>query len=166
MTMNYFDDVSHSILCHIVSGTMSLYAASFENYLPDIPDPSVFHVPAICKHALRVNIATNNSILYNLFLDRITECFCCLIWQLYIALLNYFLSSIMSTQIVTDNIHFPPYRNKKKDEFKLIENFFYRTTNSLKNHCTKRCSGEKCLPNIDLISISTGMTGQFECHKL
>ncbi|XP_060593606.1 uncharacterized protein LOC132748079 [Ruditapes philippinarum] len=35
------------------TGTMSLYAASFENYLPDIPDPSVFHVPAICKHALR-----------------------------------------------------------------------------------------------------------------
>ncbi|XP_060593608.1 uncharacterized protein LOC132748080 [Ruditapes philippinarum] len=33
--------------------TMTLFAAHFENYLPDIPDPSVFHVPAICKHALR-----------------------------------------------------------------------------------------------------------------
>lgn len=32
---------------------MVLYAALFENYLPDIPSPSVFNVPSVCKHAMK-----------------------------------------------------------------------------------------------------------------
>ena len=40
--------------CIYVSDVMVLYAALFENYLPDIPSPSVFNVPSVCKHAMKV----------------------------------------------------------------------------------------------------------------